>query len=145
MSTVNGIGTLHYGWEHLSDGSAHATKWFVLAFFPVVPIRREHLRVLDPPAESPPRAWLSHFEVLGFVPMTPASVLKTYFKAYVIVPLILIAPVLAVRAVKSVSPEFIQEFESKIVPLMNLSPAIIFLYWPIVISLILDRAKGRRK
>ena len=71
--------------------------------------------------------------------------IKTYFKAYVIVPLILIAPVLAVRAVKSVSPEFIQEFESKIVPLMNLSPAIIFLYWPIVISLILDRAKGRRK
>ena len=145
MSTINGIGTLHYGWKHLSDGTAHATKWFVVMFFPVVAIRRDHLRVLEPPAESARRAWLSHFELLGHVPLSIGSVLKTYFKAYVVVPVILIAPVLLIRCIKSVAPELIEEFEVKIVSLMNLSPALALFYWPIVISWILDRAKGRRK
>lgn len=46
MSTLNGFGTLYYGWRHSQDGTATATKWFAISWVPVIPLYREHLRVL---------------------------------------------------------------------------------------------------
>jgi hypothetical protein len=145
MSTINGLGTLYYGWSHHSDETSHATKWFVVAFFPIIPIRRDHLRVLDPPADAPRRAWQSHFELISRDSLSLGNVLKTYFKAYIIVPIVLLAPVLLVETVRISHPDLLATLELKIGPLNNFVPAVILLYWPIVISIILDRAKGRRK
>ena len=47
MATVSGIGTMRYDWKHRSDGTAEATLWFVIFFFPIIPLRRENLRVVD--------------------------------------------------------------------------------------------------
>jgi len=47
MSTVNGFGTLYYGWRARPDGTAEATRWFVAAFFPVIPLYQHRIRVLN--------------------------------------------------------------------------------------------------
>lgn len=143
MSTFNGIGTLHYGWIHHPDETAHATKWFVVAFFPVIPIRREHLRIIEAPSDAP--AWQSQFEILDRVPLSLGNVLKTYFKAYVLVPIILFAPVLLFNFLKVLRPDLLSDLDSKAAPLNVLGPLYVLLYCPIIVAMILDRAKGRRK
>ncbi|MER5808599.1 hypothetical protein ABT143_10470 [Streptomyces sp. NPDC002033] len=46
MSTWNGIGTKYLGFgRRQSDGSHHATEWFVISYMPVVPLRRYRLLV----------------------------------------------------------------------------------------------------
>ena len=47
MSTVNGFGTLYYGWKARPDGTAEATRWIVAALFPVIPLCRHRIRVLN--------------------------------------------------------------------------------------------------
>ena len=45
MSTINGFGTLRYDWSYHPNGTAEATVWFVAGFLPVLPLRRERIRV----------------------------------------------------------------------------------------------------
>lgn len=102
MSTINGFGTLRYDWVYHPDGTAEATEWFVAAFLPVVPLKRERIRVRSagPVAPSPSdialsavglnKGFASQFEVLDRVPIRFAGVLKTYFFGYVVTPLLLV-------------------------------------------------------
>ena len=82
--TINGLGTALYGrhnWRR--DGSFQATKWFVVAFFPVAPLKtlrvrpyasrtlREDLGQLRPSREY-------GYEVLEELPLSHSQVLRTY-------------------------------------------------------------------
>jgi len=139
MSTWNGVGTIMYDWQHRPDGTAHATNWFVIGFLPVVPPGRRHLRVLS--GDVAKGAWSMQYESLGSVPLEIAGVLRTYAKAYLFLPFILLAPPIAGVAA------FLYLFKASL-PLKEptwpaLGGVAILVYWAVVVSLILDRAFGR--
>ena len=105
MSTFNGIGTALRGWNHQADGTAFATEWFVLVYLPVVPLRRFHLRTLTdfehepfvpPPAEGGwlrgGFSWSDPADVLARLPLSWSEIGRTYGRAYLLVPLLLLWP-----------------------------------------------------
>jgi hypothetical protein len=77
MRTFNGIGTMLYGWRHEPDGTAFATKWFVLGYVPVIPLKRYHLRVLT---DLRQRERFVEVEKQGFFGGTPVQ--KTQYEIH---------------------------------------------------------------
>lgn len=157
MSTVNGIGTTRYDWQNRTDGTAEATVWFVIFFFPVIPLRREHLRVVSSGIKrSGFLETLSAFlgagvgyqttiEVLGTGPLSPIGVLRTWFMGFVIVPLVTIGlPVMLMVGSVVVLNKFGMEpnaVMNKIAPVVGIGGlvwAACFVAW------ILDRSAGRK-
>jgi hypothetical protein len=149
MSTVNGCGTLYYDWSHLPDGTAEATKWFVVAFLPLVPLRREHLQVITH-GEKPSflslkssSAWTVQYQVFNVVPMSYYGVARTYAKAYLLLPIVLLAPLLLAGLIlKLLYP---QRLTAGQMTTLEISAVVIaygsvLLFWGIVVSRILDRA-----
>jgi hypothetical protein len=155
MSTINGIGTLYYGWTHLPDGSAHATKWFVIAFLPVIPLSREHLRVITSgtkPSFLSLRGssdWHVGYHFHGKVPMDFLGVLVTYVKAYLLMPIVLFAPAAAVMflvfGLALPDRPDARTFTSSQTALIVGATLMILLYWGIVTAWILDRCRGIKK
>jgi len=106
MSTLNGFGTLYYGWRHASDGTATATKWFAISWLPVIPIERHHLRVLTDFSNQKQSikselggfvvSQTDHYQILEKTPISAKEVGVTYAKAYVGLPSMLFGPMLAV-------------------------------------------------
>jgi hypothetical protein len=81
MSTVNGIGTRFYGWQRLrcADGSAYATRWFVVFYVPLIPLTRCRLKVLtDRADEGLLGGAVDDYEVLGGTPLAWGEVLRTW-------------------------------------------------------------------
>lgn len=101
MSTINGFGTLYYGWRHRDDGTATATRWVALCWLPVLPLGRHHLRVLtdfNRPDVSSGLGGLTlslqdRYERLDTLRLSPREVALTYVKAYVGLPAVLVLPV----------------------------------------------------
>src|SRR5687768_5231220 len=107
MSTINGIGTTRYDWNHFPDGTAEATLWFVFAFLPVLPIKRQRLRVVSEGLDQPSaigvglatlgvaagyaEGFNTRLELIGPVPMNWRGALRTYAYGYILVPLIALA------------------------------------------------------
>jgi hypothetical protein len=138
MSTINGCGTMHYDWSHLQDGTAQATKWIVLFFFPIVPLKREHLRVADT------RTLGGAYYIYGRVPMRAYGIARTYLKAYLLVPVILVVPPAilflgAMQALKYLNLDFHGPWPAGVICVTCL------VYWGVALSLILDRSHGRKK
>jgi hypothetical protein len=107
MSTVNGWGTALRGWNHQPDGTAFATSWVVVSYLPLVPLRRYHVRVLTdfghepfvPPPADDARfrlgvSWTEPIEVLARLPLSWREIGLTYLRAYVLVPLLCVWPIL---------------------------------------------------
>ena len=137
MSTINGCGTQHYDWLHLPDGTACATKWFVLFFLPVIPLKREHLRVVDASALRG-----THY-VLGKIPMHGIGIARTYMKAYLLVPLLLLGPPAVLLFVYSrLLLYFPVQLRSRWIS--GAIGVLCLIYWGIVLSLILERSFGRK-
>jgi hypothetical protein len=137
MSTINGCGTKHYDWLHLPDGTAHATEWIVLCFFPIVPLKRVHLRV----AEA--RTLRATFYILGRVPMDARGIARTYMKAYLLLPLVLLAAPVVLFFIYSLALRFLHwDPHSRWIPVAITVPCLI--YWGVVLSLILERSFGRK-
>ena len=138
MSTINGCGTLHYDWSHSDDGTSCATKWFVLFFFPIIPLKREHLRV-----ENAGALGATHFPC-GQVPMQAYGVIRTYLKAYLLVPVVFLGPPAALVACMLAVIEFLP-----VDPRGVAIPAVLgitcLIYWGVVLTLILERSFGKRK
>ena len=107
MGTFNGIGTSLRGWKHLADGTAFATSWFVFVYLPILPLRRFHVRVLSDFAHEPfvpaPAeggwiqggfSWSDPVEVLARLPLSWSEIGWTYWRAYLLVPLLCAWPFL---------------------------------------------------
>jgi hypothetical protein len=141
--TVNGIGTLYYGWKPLPDGSAEATCWFVVAFLPVLPLRRERIQLFS---ATPSDARLPIAQGAGHVierlPLSWSSVLKTYFMGYVVVPAVLFVPIIVLVAglywVCGVVQFKVPSYMLGILALISI------VYCGVVVAYILDGAAGRR-
>lgn len=122
MSTINGCGTMFYGWNHDSEDST-ATKWFTLFYIPVIPLGRSRLKALtDFEKEkfiSSPGALAA--AVIGYgsrsdlyqinesLPIVWSSVVVTYLKAYLLLPFLVVWPILllmAFRQVFGIHPEW---------------------------------------
>jgi hypothetical protein len=122
MGTINGCGTMFYGWRHNKEDST-ATKWFTLFYIPIIPLGRSRLRALtDFEKEkffSSPGALAAAivgygsrtdlYQIKERLPLDGLSVLLTYLKAYLLLPLLVAWPILlmvAIRGVFGVHPEW---------------------------------------
>lgn len=105
MSTISGFGTMFYGWQHAEDGTAEVTQWAVALFLPVFPIKSLRIKMLnDPDAEpvvsvgsvliaaSPHKELQDSYQVIERLPLRRDSVLRTLARAYLLLPLLLFAP-----------------------------------------------------
>jgi hypothetical protein len=107
MSTLNGFGTLYYGWRHFKGGTATATKWFALSWIPVVPLYRQRLRVLTDFENDKSGSSLGGFavaqrdtyQVLERLPLSVKEIVVTLAKTYMGLPLILFGPMLLVSII----------------------------------------------
>ena len=122
MGTINGCGTMFYGWDHENEYST-ANKWVTLFYFPVIPFARFRLKPLtDFEKEkffSSPGDFAAAivgygsrtdlFQVKETLPLDGRSILITYVRAYLLLPLLMAWPVLlviAVRNILAVHPEW---------------------------------------
>jgi hypothetical protein len=112
LYTFNGIGTRLIGWNHRGDGTATATVWFTVFFLPVFP--RSRFKLLSPrPEDFGPLTSAFQTAAMIFLPVWRTSgtysfverlaldgreVFLTYLRAYVLIPLALLAPMLLLRA-----------------------------------------------
>src|SRR5579871_542190 len=142
MSTFRGIGTTRYDWRWAHDGAADATLWFVIFFFPIIPLRRERLLVLSSnplqdvthPKSFSPFGFLSftaEFKILGSVPMSFWGVLRTYWMGFVVVPFIaLIGPLLLLLLAVSQLQAQNVEFSKPVKNTIGASVALAVIFWP---------------
>jgi hypothetical protein len=77
VSTINGVGTMYYGWQHFADGSATTTKWFVLLYLPIWPLERHKLRVLT---DLTKRKHLTPLELVGAALGAAEAVERTRYR-----------------------------------------------------------------
>ena len=115
MSTLNGFGTLYYGWHHSADGTATATKLFALSWVPIFPIRRERLRVLtDFKSGQNVKAELGglavsqsdKYEILEQLPLSAKEIGITFAKTYLGFPLLLLVPMALLFLLMFVAHQF---------------------------------------
>ncbi len=101
MRSINGFGTVYYGWRHAADGTATATRWVALSWLPVWPLGRDHLRVLTDFRQPPPltRSWgglavgqVTEYFLLARTPLVASEVLRTLAAAYLGLPLLVVGP-----------------------------------------------------
>ncbi|GAB5517639.1 MAG: hypothetical protein Rhob2KO_53640 [Rhodopirellula baltica] len=157
MSTLNGVGTLYYDWKSNDDGTANATRWFVVFFLPVLPIRRERVRVgntevkrsgvLDTilAATGNGSGFETEIEVLERAPNSLFRILKTYLLAYVGVPMAtFVLPVAILLGLMMLTDALgfdVQNVMRILVPVFGI---LVCLWIGIFVASILDRTAGRK-
>jgi hypothetical protein len=104
MSTLDGFGTMFYGWKHLAGQPSTATKWMTVFYIPIIPLGRYQLRVktnfwrdMEQIRSTPLGLMASRqdrFEILGKTSIHWPEVLLTYAKTYIVLPLLMFAPLL---------------------------------------------------
>lgn len=106
MSTVNGWGTMFYGWRHTPGAPSTTTRWFTAFYLPVLPLSRHRLTATtdfdgERFAASPSDvalAMVGHasrtdtFAMDAKLPLQMSEVVVTYLKAYVAMPLLMAWP-----------------------------------------------------
>ena len=154
MSTTNGFGTLYYDWEVGPDETVEATEWFVMQFFPVLPLGRYRLSVhtsgIKPSFFSlglNKQPFELSCEKLGRVRITALRLLKTYVMGFIVTPLILISPLLITLIVIKTTQPLAAPGQQPVPALpQSALPWVIlfqFVWWGLVVSWILDRTSGR--
>ncbi len=150
MSTFNGIGTLNYGWQACDDGTAIATTWFVIGFFPIVPLRRQRVRILQPPGAKVtdvliPAGFRTRMQIVERLPLDYRAIVRTYLKGFVLVPLLIALPLIIARGVTWIAPFPQQPAQQKDWQTWLLVTWAIgmFVYWAVLVAKILDRAAAR--
>jgi hypothetical protein len=161
MSTINGFGTMRYDWLHREDGTSEATTWLVMAFLPIVPLRREKVvvvsegvertRAVDVAAAALGAAggfgsgFASRIAVLERTPMRWGGVLRTYLYGFVAVPLLAFAVPLAIAAGGMKLIDVFGFKDTTAGDLAAISLLVFGIGWMAVcIAKILDRAAGRQ-
>lgn len=105
MSSINGFGTLYYGWRHFQDGTSTATKWLALFYIPVIPLQRHTLKVLTDftheGVQVKPIAGgllgvsasqMNHYLIVKKTPLVLREAFITYLKTYVVLPILMFWP-----------------------------------------------------
>jgi hypothetical protein len=156
MATINGIGTVRYDWQSRADGTAEATVWIVVLLLPVIPLRRDHLKVVSTGIKRSgfletlgaicghAVGFQSVIEYLGPARLRLWGVLRTYFHAYVSLPFIAyLGPLLIVVFIGVGLIELGLDFRpwvNKFAPCFAIP---LFLWAICFIASILDRSAGR--
>ncbi len=149
LSTINGVGTLNYGWQACEDGTAIGTTWIVIGFFPLVPIRRQRVRILPPPGAKVsdlfmPVGFRAQMQIVETLPFDYRAILRTYLKAFVLVPILLALTLLVLRIVTWIAPlpqpAQQQDWQTGVIIAFAIGS---FVYWGVLVATILDRASGR--
>ena len=156
MATVNGLGTVRYDWCRRQDGTAEATLWFVIFFFPIAPLRREHLRVVGTEYERTGfintlaafcgvgSGWKTQIDLLGRVPNPAWRVILTYLKGFIGVPFItFFGPVLLFVFGTTIGLKRGQQMPDWVQIALPVFIVVITIWTVCVIALILDYAAGR--
>ena len=90
MSTWNGAGTRYMGLTPANQPDTYyATKWFVLADLPILPLRREKIVINREKMESMTKS-LQMIEVVARLPFSFSNAFRTWFLSwFVVLPLLL--------------------------------------------------------
>ncbi|MBM7123902.1 hypothetical protein ACFFJT_10670 [Dyella flava] len=104
MSTLNGFGTMFYGWKHLANQPSTATKWLTAFYIPIIPLGRYELIVHTNFARESTQirstlvgvvaSQQNRFEILGKTSLHWPEILMTYTKTFIVLPLLMFAPLL---------------------------------------------------
>ena len=123
MGTINGCGTMFYGWRGTTEKDTTATKWLTLLYLPVLPLARFRLMPTtaferEKFANSPKEVAAAlvgygsrtdTYKVSAKLTVSFAEVLTTYAKAYIALPILITWPwliFLLLRSVFGVHPEW---------------------------------------
>jgi len=148
MSTLNGFGTLFYGWKHFPEQASTATKWLAAFYIPVVPLGRYQLRVHTSfgndrtQVRATPIGLVAsqhkYFEILGKTPLSWHEVLLTYASAFIGLPLLMFAPILAIWLLHYLgwtahykTQEEMPMWLTIVFAIMTAAQLVCVLYWPI--------------
>jgi hypothetical protein len=95
MATLNGVGTKFHGFKNTQpDGTSDVTLWFVLLYFPVLPLRAYRIRCTETERRE------IYYTILERIPMDLKSILTTYFFGWIVTPVLWFWPMpFAVREV----------------------------------------------
>lgn len=103
MSSLYGIGTNYLGWKVGQDDIPTATEWFVMFYLPIFPVARKRLYVVSLedhvggiPGIGDTLTLAGEYRILEDLPIRISEVLWTYFFAYLLMPLVLLAPLLLI-------------------------------------------------
>jgi len=150
MATLNGFGTMFYGWKHQAQESSSATKWLTVFYIPIVPLGRYRLKVLTDFGHEGTRLSASpvglmasqenRFDITEKTALNWVEVLQTYAKTFIGLPLLMIAPFLVFMGIiallslvpglhesKGADPQWLKPL-TWIVSAISLGN---FLWWPI--------------
>jgi hypothetical protein len=105
FGNIQGFGFLYYGWRHAPDGTATATRWIVALWLPLIPLRRQRVRVLTdfraelarPSTLQPlPMGYMAtqhdYIQMLEKLPLSGKEIALTLTRAYLLLPLTLLCP-----------------------------------------------------
>jgi len=160
MATVNGIGTVFYGWHHNPDGTATVTKWAVLFWLPLIPVGRYRIRMLNDPDSEPAvtgkgvvmaalggGAVCDYYDILERLPLDWSSILTTYAKAYIGLPILLSVPaVLAGLVLWGLVRLEVLDREGDVFMYVTVGVMLVYMgYFFSVLATILHRSRGGRK
>lgn len=101
MSIRMGVGTRYLGFSfRRPDGTHDATKWFVLLYMPIVPLRRHTLLVGETSGHYAAGAvsYVTRYVIRRDARPRPLEVLATYLTWWVAVPGIAVAPLVLLNA-----------------------------------------------
>lgn len=103
MATLNGFGTMFYGWKHQPGEYSTATKWLAAFYIPLIPIGRYRLAVLTDFARETTKIRATpvgliasqedRFDVAGKTSLSWTEVLRTYLNAFIGLPALMFGPV----------------------------------------------------
>lgn len=102
MSTLNGFGTMFYGWRHRTGEASSATKWLTVFYVPIFPLGRYKLKVTTDFRHDPTEIRMSaagllasrkdHFESSERTRLVCGELILTYASAFVGLPLLTLWP-----------------------------------------------------
>jgi hypothetical protein len=149
MSTWNGCGTTYYGWEHKEDGTAIATNWIVVLMFPLVPMKRVHLRSLSPDNDRflNLRPVVDHYDLIKTLDRDYRSIVETLVRAYILFPIVLLLPIILFIGVLIVAQSLGYAdavIDGVLKPAYPVFLGISVLYWIALGLIVLRTSRGRR-
>ena len=93
-TTVFSTGFMFYGWRCFSEGYAIATKWFVILWLPIFPVKRYKLEVVadSHKGKSSASTTACKYFIKEELPLNISEIFLTYLKGYIVLPMLMVGP-----------------------------------------------------